>query len=85
MCKQPSLLPSYLPTSFLLPSLCPSLPSLSLLLPSFSRSLVHQASDVDMAETLLGPLCWALGEGLVCLCVRVCGLTMDEEAIASSS
>ena len=75
----PSLLPSFCPLSV------PPSPLFSLLLPSFSRSLVHQASDVDMAETLLGPLRWALGEGLVSLCVHVCGLTMEEEAISGSS
>lgn len=60
-----------LPSTLLPP---PSLPPLSLPLPSFSRSLV---SAVDVAE--------ALAEGLVCLCVRVCGLTMEEEVIAGSS
>lgn len=82
MSKQPVLLPSSLPTSFLL---LPALLPLSLLLPSFSHSLIHQASDVDAAEALLGHLCWALAEGLVCLCVHVCGLTMEEEVIASFS
>lgn len=75
--------PPSFPSPFLLP---PSLPPFPFPFPPSLNPLVHQVSAaVDVAEALLEPLCWALAEGLVCLCVRVCGLTMEEGSDSSSS